>query len=536
MEKRAILAIILSFLIIYLFQTFVFKPETPQQTAPAPAQKTEAKETPPVQTSPASKAAPAATQAAAAPARTQGPGQDIAVETPFFSAVFNTRGASLKSFKLNHYNQTLKPGSPLIELVDIKEGITGPLSVSFPGSSVNVSADEIYSADRRRISLQGSDSQQLAFSLPLKGGIKIEKIFTFYGDRYNFDLEVRVVNSSGVNLSQKPLLIWSQYADPKAEEDSYGHQGPIFSVKKDVTTESPNKVEKKTLGPDTSWAGYESKYFISAMIPKQPSLTNLVLSRAAGDTIFVGLEGPVNLIPPGQAGSFQYALFLGPKEFSILQAQKVGLEESVDFGSWIKWLAIPLLLAIKFLYQYVHNYGLAIIILTVIIKIIFWPLGNKSYKSMKQMQQLQPKITELRERYKNDKQKLNQEVMQLYRLNKINPLGGCLPVVIQIPVFFGLYKALLYSIELRHSPFVFWIQDLSEKDPYYITPIIMGATMFWQQKISPQVGDPMQQKVMLLMPIIFTFLFLNFPSGLVIYWLFNNILSIAQQYYINKKM
>jgi YidC/Oxa1 family membrane protein insertase len=531
MEKRAILAIVLSFLVIFLFQTFVFKPEPPQQTAP-PVQKPETKESPAVQ-------APKSTPAAPAPAaegRTQGPARDIAVETPLYNAVFSTRGAALRSFKLNHYRQTLNPGSPPIELVELQEGISRPLSVSFPGSSIDISADENYTADQRRISLQGADSQKLLFSLPLPGGIRVEKVFTFYADRYNFDLEVRVVNSSGVNLSQKPLLIWSQYADPKAEEDSYGHQGPIFSVKKDITTESPKKVEKKTLGPDTSWAGYESKYFIAAMIPKQPSLTNLVLSREASDTIFVGVEGPTNIIPAGQTGSFQYSLFLGPKEYSILQAQKVGLEESVDFGSWIKWLALPLLLAIKFLYQYVHNYGIAIIILTVIIKIIFWPLGNKSYKSMKEMQQLQPKITELRERYKNDKQKLNQEVMQLYRRHKINPLGGCLPVIIQIPVFFGLYKTLLYSIELRHSPFFFWIQDLSAKDPYYITPIIMGATMFWQQKISPQVGDPMQQKIMLLMPIVFTFLFLNFPAGLVIYWLFNNILSIAQQHYINKRL
>ena len=212
----------------------------------------------------------------------------------------------------------------------------------------------------------------------------------------------------------------------------------------------------------------------------------------------------------------------------------MGLENSIDYG-WVKWLALPLLITLKYLNQFVHNYGIAIIIITTLIKIIFWPLGNKSYKSMKEMQSLQPKISELREKFKNDKTKLNQEVMQLYKKYKVNPMSGCLPMVIQIPVFFGLYKALLYSIELRHAPFAFWIQDLSAKDPYYITPIIMGATMLWQQKLSPQVGDPMQAKLMLLMPIVFTFLFLNFPSGLVIYWLFNNILSIGQQYYINKR-
>jgi YidC/Oxa1 family membrane protein insertase len=196
---------------------------------------------------------------------------------------------------------------------------------------------------------------------------------------------------------------------------------------------------------------------------------------------------------------------------------------------------MPLLWALNFLHNYIANYGVAIIILTLLIKIIFWPLGNLSYKSMKEMQNLQPKLAEMREKYKTDQAKLSQETMALYKTHKVNPLGGCLPMIIQIPIFFGLYKALLYSIELRHSPLFWWIQDLSAKDPYYITPIIMGATQFIQQKMTPTMGDPMQAKIMLLMPIVFTFFFLNFPSGLVIYWLFNNVLSIGQQYYINKK-
>jgi YidC/Oxa1 family membrane protein insertase len=227
---------------------------------------------------------------------------------------------------------------------------------------------------------------------------------------------------------------------------------------------------------------------------------------------------------------------LGPKDYDIMKALNVGLENAIDFGSWIKWLAIPLLFVLKFIFQYVHNYGIAIIILTILIKIIFWPLGNKSYKSMKEMQKLQPKMQELRQKYKDDKPRLSQETMALYKTHKVNPLGGCLPILIQIPVFFGLYKVLLYAIELRHSPFYFWIQDLSAKDPYYITPIIMGATMLVQQKMTPTMGDPMQAKIMLIMPVVFTFLFLNFPSGLVIYWLFNNIISIGQQMYINKRL
>jgi YidC/Oxa1 family membrane protein insertase len=223
----------------------------------------------------------------------------------------------------------------------------------------------------------------------------------------------------------------------------------------------------------------------------------------------------------------------------MLKKQGLSLEEAIEFESFIpglKWLSIGLLIFIQFLHKFVSNYGVAIILLTILIKVLFWPLGTISYKSMKEMQAIQPKITALREKYKNDQAKLGQETMALYKAHKVNPFGGCLPILIQIPVFIGLYNTLLYAIELRHSPLFWWIQDLSAKDPYYITPIIMGATQFIQQKMTPTMGDPMQAKIMLAMPIIFTFIFLNFPSGLVLYWLLNNIISIGQQVYINKKL
>ena len=212
------------------------------------------------------------------------------------------------------------------------------------------------------------------------------------------------------------------------------------------------------------------------------------------------------------------------------------MREAVYFG-WFDAIAEPLLWMLDWLYKYVNNYGVAIILLTIIIKILFWPLSHKSYKSMEQMRKLQPMMQKLKAKYGDDKQKMNQEVMQLYRTYKVNPASGCVPMLLQVPVFFGLYKALLGAIELRHACFIkylpftdkLWLADLSAKDPYYITPIIMGATMFLQQKMSPTSADPTQAKMMLLMPVVFTFLFLNFPSGLVVYWLVNNILSIAQQ-------
>ncbi len=542
MDKKAILAIVLSLIVIVGYQMFFMK-QQPKQPAPAgqtqkgPASAPQPAPAPakPEAAGPAEAGAKAGTEVLVSKATETG--TDIMVNTPLYTAVFNTRGGALKSFKLKQYRKTLTSQNEPIELVDLNGFNDYSLPITFPDSSINVPAYASYRADVESVNLsQPGSTGTLVFSVNAPGRLNVEKIFTFHADTYAFSLDVKVHNASGDNLSQNALLAWTHYVDPKAEEDSYGHDGPIFYRKSEVQTESPKKLDgRKVVGPDVSWGGYESKYFISAIISKQPSLSNLVFGKDQRNLVSVGLEGPKNLIPSGQDAVFSYSLYLGPKDYDLLKAQNVGLENSIDYG-WVKWLALPLLFALKFLYQWISNYGVVIIILTILIKIIFWPLGNKSYKAMKEMQALQPKITELREKFKNDKAKLNQEVMQLYKKYKVNPMSGCLPMIIQIPVFFGLYKALLYSIELRHAPFVWWIQDLSAKDPYYITPIIMGATMFWQQKISPQAGDPMQAKIMLLMPVIFTFLFLNFPSGLVIYWLFNNILSIAQQYYVNKRV
>jgi YidC/Oxa1 family membrane protein insertase len=227
-------------------------------------------------------------------------------------------------------------------------------------------------------------------------------------------------------------------------------------------------------------------------------------------------------------------MFFGPKDLDKLKAFGHDLDKALDFG-WFDAVAKPMLWAMNFFYRYTGNYGLAIIILTVIIKIIFWWPTNLSYKSMKEMKKLQPEMAKLREKYKDDREKMNKELMELYRRYKVNPMSGCLPMAIQIPVFFALYKVLLYSIELRHAPFYWWIHDLSAADPYYISPILMGGSMFVQQWLTPTAGDPTQAKMMLIMPVVFTFMFLSFPTGLVIYWLFSNLLSIGQQLYINQQ-
>ncbi|MHB8138734.1 MAG: membrane protein insertase YidC [Smithellaceae bacterium] len=561
MDKRTILAVVLSLAVLLVYQIFFVKPPAPQKVA-APQQSADSiqKDTASTPES-AGKTAAAPTKPAAqtVAAKPEAPSRDIRVETPHYTAVFSTRGASLKSLKLKDYYQDCyectddiwpkvkalftgtkefaKPKTKdFIELVDVREGMPYPLAVTFPNSTTDVAPDAVFDSASTKLDLINTkEKQQLVFS-KRSGDVKIEKIFTLDPAGYTIGLEVKVHNLTGSPITQIPQINWYQYVDPQKVDDSYGHDGPAVSVGGSIERQDVKKLNSETvLGPNVLWGAFESKYFIASAIPENPSLTNVVLTRDASDMVTVGIKGRKEVIPDGQNSAFSYSIYLGPKQHDLLKTLGVGLESAIDFG-WFKWLAIPALYILNFLYGFVLNYGIAIIILTTIIKIIFWPLGNLSYKSMNEMKKLQPKIEALKEKYKNDQSKIGQETMALYREHKVNPFSGCLPMLIQIPVFFGLYKALMYSIELRHSPLFFWIQDLSAKDPYYITPIIMGATQFITQKMTPAMGDPMQQKIMLFMPIVFTFFFLNFPAGLVIYWLFNNILQIGQQYYINKKL
>jgi YidC/Oxa1 family membrane protein insertase len=296
------------------------------------------------------------------------------------------------------------------------------------------------------------------------------------------------------------------------------------------------KVEKET--PDAEaersgsvqWAAIQDKYFLSVLIPRQ------------GSAVYVKKEGEKLVstsvrMPVSASGSIlDFKLYAGPKEYDTLRALQIGLEDTIDFGwfifgSWtvVKAVAKPIFYVLRFLNDYTHNYGVTIVLLTVAIKMLFVPLQFKSYKSMKQMQVIQPKVLALQEKFKDDRDRLNKELIKLYRDHKVNPVGGCLPMVLQMPVFVALFNILYMTIDLRQAPFMLWIRDLSVQDPYYVLPLIMGATMVIQQKITPTTMDPAQAKIMLILPVFMTFLFVNFPAGLVLYWLTNNVLTIGQQ-------
>jgi YidC/Oxa1 family membrane protein insertase len=283
--------------------------------------------------------------------------------------------------------------------------------------------------------------------------------------------------------------------------------------------------QPKSFKETVRWIAQEDKYFFSAIAPKGQIEEAKAWSKNGDALIAIKLPGGIN----------NYFVYAGPKEYDTLKKSGFGLEHIVDFG-FFSILALPLFWLMKVFYNIFPNYGVSIIILTILVRIPFIPLINKGQKSMKKLQDIQPKMAEIREKYKKDPQRMQKELMELYKRHKVNPMGGCLPILLQIPVFFALYKVLLIAIELRGAPFMLWIDDLSLKDPYYILPIIMGITMVIQMKMTPSTMEPMQQKIMMLMPVVFTFLFLTFPSGLVLYWLVNNVLSIAQQWHVNRKL
>jgi len=377
----------------------------------------------------------------------------------------------------------------------------------------------------------------------------VQKTYKFSPDSYLIGLDVAVNNGSDRSLDDK-LFVALNSTVPQ-ETRTYGFEGPSVLIDNKLEEiDIKDIAEKSTYSGNINWIALQDRYFMMSVIPERSGASSLQLRLKSDALIEARYLAPQDSIGPGSQHTYHYVLFFGPKSMKVLSNAGHNLGKALNFG-WFDFLAKPCVWLMNQLYSVIPNYGVAIIILTILIKLILWPLGSKSYKSMSEMKKIQPLMKEIREKYKNDKKKMNEEVMSLYRTYKINPLGGCLPMVVQLPVFFALYRMLYQAIELRHAPFFLWIDDLSAPDrlfrfdfaiPFMQAPygipvltIIMGATMLLQQKMSPPMGDPTQAKMMMFMPVIFTVIFINFSSGLVLYWLVNNLLSIAQQYYIQKK-
>jgi YidC/Oxa1 family membrane protein insertase len=510
MEKNAILAIVLSLLVLMAFQYLA-----PKQTPPPARQSAPPEDVRPLEEARPLPAEETATQTPSPTPDYKGE-ETISVETELYSARLSSIGGTIKSWELKQYFDDkgmnvslLSDGSPYRALGIGWGGDFGPSDANF----IVKGGDLV---------LEGSDnSGSIKFEYS-DGRYSIKRTYTFYSDGYHFDLVDEVTGPT-----QYQITLGAKFGIHQDKEDRLTHMGPVLLEDTKRIDVKPNKLqpgEARIYTENIKWIAIEDKYFFSAIAP----LTTVDDARTwkSGDSTSIALSG--------RPGLNEYLVYAGPKDHDRLKALEKGIEHIIDFG-FFSIIARPIFWLLKQFHKLVGNYGWAIVLLTIVIRVPFIPIMHKGQKSMKKLQQLQPRMKEIREQYKKDQQKMQQEMMALYKKHKVNPMGGCLPLLLQIPVFFALYKVLLIAIELRGAPWMLWITDLSQKDPYYILPIVMGVTMLLQQKMTPAAGDPRQQKMMMFMPIIFTFLFLGFASGLVLYWLVNNLLSIAQQVYVNKK-
>ena len=557
MNTRLIIALTLSLLLVVLYQFLFIKQspkEIPETKEIAVANKDEGKGQ-----------QEGTTPSVAAGQRRLAEGvnyRDVIVDTPLYSATFATYGGRLRSWKLNQYRDKV-PMHPLGRFVQnleyLVKGVFGfkgqkaeetppqpveivntaamgdlPLGISFKkgGIAYDGGIPFVPSAGGLSVTHQGG-ARSLTFHWRSPRGEQIDKRFTFYPDTYRMDMELVISTPANRGSIQDTLELGWAAAIPQTKKKSYGFFGPIYYTDGGFQQIKPKKIGAgETIVQNVDWFGMEEDYFITLIYPSTKG-TSLVMRRTPENVIHSTQINSLAL-SPGANGTVSYTLFLGPKVSSLLAQITPTAKKAASFG-WLNLLAVPILKVLNFTNTFTGNYGLDIIILAVLLKIVFTPLTHKSQEQMKEMQKLQPEVKRLQQKYKDDKQVLNREIMELYKRRKVNPLGGCLPLLLQMPVFFALYQALPNAIELRQAPFILWIRDLADKDPTYIAPLLMGATMFIQQKMTTVSADPTQMKMMSFMPIFFTFIFLSFPSGLVLYWLVTNVLAIGHQFYINKK-
>ncbi len=388
----------------------------------------------------------------------------------------------------------------------------------------------------------GASSLELRLEAPEADGVKVVRVLRFERGSYLIDVRYEIVNNSRTRI--EPFGYFQLVRDNKAPAGDSAmlptFTGVAVYTEKDKFQKVQwSDIEKgKTPYPKNTndgWVAIVQHYFFSAWLPKQGIAREFYTRQLEGGLYAAGVIVPAGGIDPGHSGVLEVPLYAGPQEPDKLSALAPGLDLVVDYG-WLTVIAVPLFWLLAVFYDWTANWGVAIILLTIVIKLIFYPLSEASYRSMAKMRVLAPKMQRLKEQYGNDRQRMQQAMMELYKTEQINPLGGCLPILVQIPVFIALYWVLLASVELRHAPFMLWIDDLATPDPWYILPILMGITMIIQTKLNPEPPDPVQAKIMKIMPIAFSIFFFFFPAGLVLYWLINNILSIAQQWHITRKL
>jgi YidC/Oxa1 family membrane protein insertase len=388
---------------------------------------------------------------------------------------------------------------------------------------------------------EGNDSLEVKFSAE-SGGVRVDKVYTFHRGRYDVEVRHEVVNLGTAPVTPSVYLQLMRDGNKPEGESAlyYTYTGPVvFTEQEKFRKVEFSEIEKgKAALPKPAadgWVGMIQHYFVSAWVPPSGTQREFYARNVDKNLYSIGTIVPLQPIAPQASAATKSTLYVGPQDQNTLEKLAPGLDLVVDYG-WLTFLAKPIYWLLEFLHRLVGNWGWAIVLLTVLIKAAFYPLSAASYKSMAKMKEVTPRLTKIREQYANDKQKMNVAMMELYKNEKINPLGGCLPILVQIPVFIALYWVLLASVEMRNAPWILWVQDLATPDAWFILPVLMMATMWVQYKLNPTPPDPVQAKVMMMMPFIFGVMFFFFPAGLVLYWLTNNILSIAQQWYVTKQI
>lgn len=543
MERRVLLAISLSFAVLFLYQAFL-APTPPADTpAPAPAAQTAA----PAPAAPAPQAQPQSTTPPPSASDTlvgEQQERDIVIESSVVRATFTNRGARLRSWILKEYR------SASGELVDLVPSAASTLPFSLKlddetaSGQLNSALYRVSGAPQSPVQVSQSPAE-LVFDVELADGLKARKRFVFQPDSYVLSVSVSVERSG---QAINPALVWGPgLGDEIALKPTGSFFSPATVYHAQGIFDRAGKVERITassMGAEARYdgqfdfAGIDDHYFVTAAVtPAQMSLVYTPTALPSSDNAAEAgryVSWAVKFASPPEDVQF----FVGPKQFDVLKAVRPEFTRVIYFGMFA-WLAAPLLGALQWVNGYIGNYGWSIVILTLLINLAMWPLRHKSVVSMRKMQELQPQLKAIQDRYAQykitdpERQKMNSEVMELYRAKGVNPASGCLPMLLTMPFLFAFYAMLSQAIEIRGADFLGWIRDLSAPDPLYITPILMGLTMFWQQKMTPSTADPTQQKVMMIMPFMFTFMSFNFPSGLVIYWMVSNLWGIGQQYFTN---
>ena len=535
MEKRVVIFLVLSLAVILgydlLMKQLGLLPPPPETVQGPPAETTGTPNggsdglPPPGGDRPASSAsleAPAHQASSSEPPQTSE--QAAVIETDVIRVGLEARGGVISSWELKQHH-TAPPEQKPVQLVHQGGKFKAPLSISTSdGAADKLLREGLYAIETdftRLDSAHPVGHATLRFR-DAASGLAVVKRLTFHQGSYLVEMSLTVEGLTG----SYDVVLGTNFGIVEWGDGFIGLIGSASMVDAKVEKETPdNELERKGA---VQWVALQDKYFLSVLMPQGAIAA---WAKKEGEKL---VSAGVHMTAGGAPATLQ--LYAGPKEYDTLRSLNVGLEETIDFGwfifgSWsvVKAVAKPIFYVLRFINEYTHNYGVTIILLTMGIKLLFVPLQFKSYKSMKQMQMIQPKVLGLQEKYKDDRDKLNKELIKLYRDHKVNPVGGCLPMILQMPVFVALFNILYMTIDLRQAPFFGWITDLSVQDPYYVLPIIMGVTMVIQQKITPTTMDPTQAKVMLVLPVFMTFLFVNFPAGLVLYWLTNNVLTIGQQ-------